>query len=437
MTSRIPRRTLLQAAAATGAAAALPTTRAQAAFDWKRYSGQSIEVTLTKSPRGDLLQKHQKEFEDMTGIKVGAEQVPEQQARQKSVIEFNSGKTSFDVIHYSYHVQKRQFAKGRWLEDLRPMFAATPPEFDRADFSAGGMFYATQTDGRIDSLPLNLDPWVLYWNKELFAAKGVAYPKTYADIVEAAKKLHDPANGIVGFVGRGLKNANVPLWTGLFLGFGGSFFDASGKLATETPEAQQSAAMYRDLLKNTGPAGISGYNWNESQSLFLQGKAAMWIDGSGFAPPLEDATKSKIVGKVGYGVMPPGPKLQVSATFGDGMGVSAFSGKKGPAFYYTMWATGKAMQARMLATGSGAPVRLSAYSDREAIANLKVPVEWLRTVGDSMRIARPGLPIIEPVTEFRDVFGIALSNMLNGADVAAELKKATAEFAPVLAKAES
>ena len=134
MTSRIPRRTLLQAAVATGAAAALPTTRAQAAFDWKRYSGQSIEVTLTKSPRGDLLQKHQKEFEDMTGIKVGAEQVPEQQARQKSVIEFNSGKTSFDVIHYSYHVQKRQFAKGRWLEDLRPMFAATPPEFDRADF---------------------------------------------------------------------------------------------------------------------------------------------------------------------------------------------------------------------------------------------------------------------------------------------------------------
>jgi multiple sugar transport system substrate-binding protein len=92
------------------------------------------------------------------------------------------------------------------------------------------------------------------------------------------------------------------------------------------------------------------------------------------------------------------------------------------------------MQARMLATGAGAPVRQSAYVNKEAIAALKVPGEWLDAVSASLRIARPGLPIIEPVTEFRDVFGIALSNMLAGADVAAELKKATAEFAPVLAK---
>ena len=41
-----------------------------------------------------------------------------------------------------------------------------------------------------------------------------------------------------------------------------------------------------------------------------------------------------------------------------------------------------------------------------------------------------------PVTEFRDVFGIALTNMINGADPATELKKATAEFQPVLDKSE-
>ncbi|TMH47717.1 MAG: sugar ABC transporter substrate-binding protein, partial [Betaproteobacteria bacterium] len=49
---------------------------------------------------------------------------------------------------------------------------------------------------------------------------------------------------------------------------------------------------------------------------------------------------------------------------------------------------------------------------------------------------QPGLPIISPVTEFRDVFGVALTNMINGADPATELKKATAEFQPVLDKSE-
>ena len=72
-----------------------------------------------------------------------------------------------------------------------------------------------------------------------------------------------------------------------------------------------------------------------------------------FAPPLEDPAKSKVVGKVGYGVMPPGPKQQVSGTFGDGIGVSAMGANKGPAWYYVLWATNKTMQARMLAERFG------------------------------------------------------------------------------------
>ena len=58
----------------------------------------------------------------------------------------------------------------------------------------------------------------------------------------------------------------------------------------------------------------------------------MWLDGIGFAPPLEDLNKSRVVGKVGYGIMPKGPKAQASATFGDGIGVTAQSKKKEAAY---------------------------------------------------------------------------------------------------------
>src|SRR4029453_1567992 len=89
--------------------------------------GEKIEVFLVKSPRGDLLTKYHKEFEDLTGITVNSEMIPEQQQRQKAVIEFNSGNTSFDVIAISYHVQKRLFGKNKWLEDIRPMMADKTP----------------------------------------------------------------------------------------------------------------------------------------------------------------------------------------------------------------------------------------------------------------------------------------------------------------------
>ena len=438
------RRRLLQAGAGAAALGALPgagllSANAQAAFDWKRFKGEKIEILLVKSPRGDLLSKYHKEFEDMTGIQVGSEMVPEQQQRQKAVIEFNSGNPSFDVIALSYHVQKRQFAKNNWLTDLRPFIndkSMAAPDLDFADFAKGGLQYAVESDGRVMSLPLNLDPWVVYWNKELFSAKAVAYPKTFAEMIDAAAKLNDPGKGISGFVGRGLKNANVPVWTSFLLGYGGGFVDAKGKLLTDTPEAIESAKMYQTLLAKYGPQGVAGFNWNESQSLFLQGKAAMWLDGIGFAQPLEDPTKSRIVGKVGYGVVPAGPKAQVSALFADGEGISPFSKKKGPAWFYIQWASNKSNQTRMLQAAAGAPVRNSAYAAAQQSSDFKAPKEWVECMLKSASIAQPGLPIISPVTEFRDVFGVALTNMINGADPATELKKATAEFQPVLDKSE-
>jgi len=84
--------------------------------------------------------------------------------------------------------------------------------------------------------------------------------------------------------------------------------------------------------------------------------------------------------------------------------------------------------------GGGASPRLSTYNDPTLLKASPFGQEWLATLLASMKIARPGLPEIIPVTEFRDVFGIALTNMVGGADPAAELRKATEAFKPVLAQ---
>jgi multiple sugar transport system substrate-binding protein len=63
------------------------------------------------------------------------------------------------------------------------------------------------------------------------------------------------------------------------------------------------------------------------------------------------------------------------------------------------------------------------------------PKEWFETTATSLKMARSGLPVIVPVIEFRDTIGGGLTNIVGGADVASELKKATAAFQPVLDKA--
>ncbi|MBL8806995.1 MAG: extracellular solute-binding protein [Rhodospirillales bacterium] len=443
--SEIGRRTFMKAAA-LGAIASpmlnIKTTYSQSgAFNWKRFAGQSIEVSLTLSPRGDLLRRHEREFTELTGIKVGSEIVPEQQHRQQAVIQFNSGNPQFDVITISWHVQKRLFGKSKWLVDMKPLLAdssLTAPDYDFPDFTAGGLRWAVQGDGRMDTLPLNIDPWMIYWNKELFAAKGLAFPKTFEEIVMAAEKLTDKSAGQYGWVSRGLKNANVPVWTSFMLGHDMDPVNPKTiQLQTTTPEAIAAGEYYKKLNKDFAPPGTVGFNWNESQTSFSQGKIGMWLDGIGFAPPLEDPTKSRVVGKVGYGIMPAGPKARHSATFGDGIGVPVASKKKEAAYLYSQWATSKLMCARLLQSGGGSPCRGSAYSDKDVIAGLKLPREWLTCLQESTAIGRPGLPEISPVTEFRDVFGVGLTNTIGGADVKTELAKATEAFTPVLQKSET
>ncbi len=426
------------AIAATGMTGISPSFAASS-VDWKKYAGTTLEVNLIKSPRGEILQKYQKEFEALTGIKVHSEQMPEQQQRQKAVIELTSGRPSFDVIHISYHVQKRQFEKGGWLADLSGFLknpALTDPSLTESDFASAGLAFAKDGHGHFGALPFSVDYWIVYWNKNLFAAKGIEYPTTFDEMVKAAEALTDPSKNTYGFVARGMKNANVPVWTSFMLGYGKDSVDVNGNLLTDTPEAIEAAKLYQRLMTKSAPPGVVGFNWAEGQSSFLQGKVGMWLDGIGFAPPLEDPNKSRVVGKVGYGVMPAGPAAQAAPTTGDGIGVTAASDKKEAAYLYCQWAISKEMGARLLQTGSGVPFRKSIIDDEAVRKGVTMPEGWVDALSKSAPISKLCLPVIVPVTEFRDIMGVALTNLVGGADPATEMKRATEEFRPILARSE-
>lgn len=418
-----------------GSAAALTVTGIPAAWanvDYKKFAGTTLEVNLIKSPRGDLLQKFDKEFTELTGIKVNSELIPEQQQRQKVVIELTSGRPSFDVVHLSYHVQKRQFEKGNWLASVTPFMknpAIGEADNQESDYSQAGLLYSKNGNEML-SLPWSVDYFMVYWNKELFQKKGLAYPTTFDEMIKAAEVLNDPANGVFGFVGRGLRNANLPLYTSFLLGYGGDL------LKTDSPEAIEAAKVYQRIMTKTAPPGVSGFNWMESQAAFLQGKVGMWLDGIGWAPPLEDPTRSRVVGKVGYGVMPKGPVAHASATFGDGIGVASASKNKEAAYLYCQWAVSKSMGGRLLQGGGGVPFRNSVISDPQVQSGVTLPKEWLTCVQESAKISKLGLPVVVPVTEYRDTIGAALTATLSGADPATELKKATEQYKGILERAE-
>ena len=438
----IRRRQLLQASAAgvLAAPAIVEKVGAATAFDWKQFKGQKIEVNYQLGPRADVAKANMKAFEEMTGIRVGFEQIPEQQQRPKAALEMASGKPSFDAVNIAMHVQKRQVEAARWMEDLGPYIkdaTLTNPDFDLADFSKPSMAVGTAADGRITALPLNQDLFILFYNRALLAEAGFSGPpKTYDELYAMAKKMTDPAKQQYGFVGRGLKNANVVLYDTFLLGWDQETVTPDGKtLLTASPKAIEAAQFYQKLMRDCGPPGSVGFNWNEAQTTFMQGRAAMWLDGIGFSAPLLDPNKSRVTDKVGFAPVPRGPHAHNTATFIDGIGIPAGAKNKKAAWYFVQYEAGKEAMKEILRSGSGTPPRATAYADPDVRKNGKFPADWFETTLESLKLARSGLPVIVPVTEFRDTIGVGLTNIVGGADVATELKKATEAFQPILDKA--
>ncbi len=108
-----------------------------------------------------------------------------------------AGGTAPDVFELNYENFVSYASKGV-LADLTPMAAAEPGLAERfyprayQAFSQGGKQYG---------LPQSFSNVVLFYNKDLFDAKGVAYPTadwTWEDELEAAQKLTDPAAGVWG-----------------------------------------------------------------------------------------------------------------------------------------------------------------------------------------------------------------------------------------------
>ena len=350
---RLTRRAFLATAAAGAAAGPFVFTPARAqGFNWKRFQGKELFLLLTKHPFVDVLEKNIPEFEALSGMKVKWETLPEIQARQKMTVEMTANSGGIDAFFTSLHVEKKRFWKAGWYHPLNQFLqdaTLTSPDFDWNDFSPGARAGVTQPDGSISALAAFIDANVFFYRKDLFGPKNLTPPKTLADLEPLVQKLHAPP-GTYGIVLRGLKNANATQYPSILFPMGGTYLK-DGKAALDSKEQVAAIDLYSKLLRQYGPPGVVNFNWYECSASFMQGQVAIYMDGVNFASQFEDPAKSKVVGKVGYAVLPSGPGGHFSPIYITGMAVNAQSRNKEASYLFCQWATNKANAVRELMAG--------------------------------------------------------------------------------------
>ncbi len=442
--SILSRRELLRLGAGAAAGAAMAPfmmSRAEAdTVSWQRYKGTTLFLLFYKHPWVDEIIKYFPEFESLTGMKLQYEVIPEVQGREKLVVEMTAGSGGIDAWHASMHVEKRRFWKSGWFQPLNGYLqdkGLTAEDYAWNDMTAGAREAVTQPDKTISSLPTFVDPFVLFYRKDIFDQKGWGPPKTMQELEDRAKALHNPP-AMYGFVMRGLKNANATPWAYVLYAMGGKYLTPDRKSAINTPEWIKSMDWYAGMLRRFAPPGVVNFNWYECSASFMQGQVAMYIDGVNFANQFEDPTKSKIVGKVGYVVLPAGPAGHFAPTFTNAIAVSAQSKHKEAAYLFGEWATSKQSCNRELLGGVGVG-RASTWGLPEIKAKPKMPLGpfgWYQAYQDSLKVGRAGLPEIVDVTQYRDIIGVAIQKAIEGAKSDVVIADAHKQFQELLDKTE-
>jgi multiple sugar transport system substrate-binding protein len=418
--------------AETGAdAAAVPE-----GFDWRAYEGEEIRFLANKHPWTDAIEEYLPQFEEETGITVNLEVLPEDQFRQKVLVELTTGAGTVDVFMSMPPQEGLKFHSAGWYEPLQDYIAnpnLTSPDYDAGDFLAGVMGAET-IGGDVIGIPIMMENEVLYYRKDLFAEMGIEPPKTMEELEEVAAMLTDKENDFYGFVARGKGAAAVTQFSTFLYNFGGEWLNENREPIINQPEAVEAFDLYGRLLREYGPPGSTNNHWYEASGILAQGKAAMYTDANSLFSVVENPESSTVVGNIGYAMMPEGPAGNHPYVSVWGISMASSSQNKEPSWYLMQWLTSKDIvkNAQMKGVPGG---RRSVWEDPDGASAF--PADWVETFVQSNEIAYPyDRPPVVAVSEVRDTIGKVIVTSIEGGDVQAAADAAAVEMADIMARTE-
>ena len=407
------RRRFVALTLALATSAAMPTF-AQAAD--QPYKGTRLAVLMEGHPTTDGIQALLPEFTKETGIEVELEVVPESDITAKMLLEFSSSSGRYDVVQNNI-IFTPGFVKAGYIASLDEAAGKFPANYDKSDF-VPGYLNTNIVDGKLYGLPVYGESTFLMYRKDIFEQYGISPPKTFAEVVAAAKTVKEKSNGeMVGITMRGAQGIHsVYVWAGWLWGYGGEFITKDGKSALGTDEAAASLEAFASVLRDYGPVGVANFGWEENRVLFQSGKAAMTMDATVNGAFNEDPSISSVVGKVGYVPVPvETDKLKggSSSLAVHSLYVASASQNKEAAWLFASWATAKEQQIKSFAIAPNSGVTsLAALNSEEFNKRYGAFKDAMLA---SINAGNPQyLPTVEAANEIINNAGIAVSKVLAG-----------------------
>lgn len=415
------RRDFMKSSAIAVFGASLPLSGAMAQNRYAKYAGQTVVFSIPAHPHYDAMLKILPRFTKETGIKVETDRLAMGRMKEKQLLEMAKAQGDYDLGCYVV-MWKGEYVSKDLIHPLDPFFqnaALVDPAYDIHDIVpiylenlglvGGPKGYLAGPGAKLYGLPYGAETSVLAYRRDLFSKHDLKPPANY-DEFRALLPLVRQKTGIGALASRGQAGHQaVHAWLLHLNPLGGSVFDDEWH-PRFNDEAGLAALKFLQEVVATGPAGIPGYGQGESNTAFLQGQAAMYLDSTLLAGLVNDPAKSRVAGKVGWALHPMGTR-RASQSGGLGLAVAKNARNADAAFLLMQWLTSKAQDKAVTAAG-GVPIRNSTLGDAELMRKYPEFVIFKEALKYSNPDWRPIIAVWDKINV--QALGVGISEALTG-----------------------
>jgi len=287
--------TILSTLVACGATPA-PTSPPAAVGETPQAPQEMVTIRWRTRPDNQAEQDvYQKISDDLSaqladqGITLKYDPAPVTGYLDKLTTEFSAGNAP-DIV-WIPGASTADYATKNVLLDLMPL-ATADTSFKLTDYYDAPM-KELEEGGHLWGLPRDISTEVIYYNKDLFAAKGVDDPAELAaqgkwdwdNFLRVAQELTDPANKVYGY--------SMSNWWGIWgyyiYAAGGSLFNADRTACgLDTPEAQAGLQFLQDLIQKHKVMTLPGVEGGVGETEFIAGQAGMYPNGRWMTPAMRE-----------------------------------------------------------------------------------------------------------------------------------------------------
>ena len=368
-------------------------------FSCSRTPERSLTIAVNAGVEGTALKAAAKQWGEANHVHIEVVELPYANLFEKEQLDLTSRTGAYDVI----------MLDDPWFPKMTADLAKLPRDPD-ADFVSTCLEVCRNPykTGAYLALPYVGNAQLFFYRKDLFEKYKLGAPKTWDDVLVAAKKIGE-GEKMYGYVMRAAPgNAVVADYMPLLWAFGGDVIDAMNRAVCNSPPSVAALRFMLELGKYS-PPGYAGFNADEVSAHLLQGTAAMSINWPAWIAAMDDPGKSKVVGKIEFSPMPSERAPGLGELGAWLVAVPAASKHIEDAFNFIYWATEPA-QMKEAALHGNPPTRRSIFQSPDLIAKFRSYPAQLA----SLESARPR-PRTAQWNEIENSFGIYLSKANDGA----------------------